>query len=86
MGCYYHFWSFQETRPSLSEQNIERGNKKREMDELRREYIKEKGNIFKKCGSVSDGSILKQILQSRIKSKRIFLIEDLCLLILHLKK
>ena len=86
MGCYYHFWSCQETRPSLSEQNIERGNKKREMDELRREYIKEKGNILKKCGSVSGGSILKQILQSRIKSKQIFLIEDLCLLILYLKK
>ena len=27
----------------LSEQDLERGNKKREMDELRREYIKEKG-------------------------------------------
>ena len=32
MGCYYHFCSCQETRPSLSEQDIERGNKKREMD------------------------------------------------------
>ena len=36
MGCYYHFCSCQETRPSLSEQDHERGNKKREMDELRR--------------------------------------------------
>ena len=43
MGCYYHFCSCQETCPSLSEQDIERGNKKREMDELRREYIKERG-------------------------------------------
>ena len=43
MGCYYHFCSCQETRPSLSEQDIERGNKKREMDELRREYIRERG-------------------------------------------
>ena len=42
MGCYYHFCSCQETRPLLSEQDIERGNKKREMDELRREYIKER--------------------------------------------
>ena len=25
MGCYYHFCSCQETRPSLLEQNIERG-------------------------------------------------------------
>ena len=44
MGCYYHFSSCQETRPSLSEQDIERGNEKREMDELRREYIKERGS------------------------------------------
>ena len=43
MGCYYYFCSFQETCPFMSEQDIERGNKKREMDELRREYIKEKG-------------------------------------------
>ena len=43
MGCYYHFCSCQKTRPSLTEQDIERGNKKREMDDMRREYIKEKG-------------------------------------------
>ena len=43
MGCYYHFCSCQETRSSLTEQDIERGNKKREMDEMRREYIQEKG-------------------------------------------
>ena len=43
MGCYYLFYSCQETRPSLSEQDVERGNEKREMDELRREFIKEKG-------------------------------------------
>ena len=34
MGCYYHFWSCQEARPSLTDQEIEQGNKKREMDEL----------------------------------------------------
>ena len=43
MGCYYHFCSCQEARPSLTEQYIERGNKKREMDDMRREYIKKKG-------------------------------------------
>ena len=42
MGCYYHFCSCHEARPSLTEQDIERGNKKREMDDMRREYIKEK--------------------------------------------
>ena len=40
MGCYYHFCSCQEARPSLLDQDIERSNKKREMDDMRREYIK----------------------------------------------
>ena len=43
MGYYYHFCSCQETHPSLSDNDIEWGNKTREMDELRREYIKERG-------------------------------------------
>ena len=43
MGCYYHFCSCQEARPSLTDQDIERGNKKREMNDMRREYMKEKG-------------------------------------------
>ena len=33
----------QETRLSLSDEDIERGDKRREMDDLRREYIREKG-------------------------------------------
>ena len=37
MGCYYHFCSCQEARPSLTEQDIEREKKKREMDDMRRE-------------------------------------------------
>ena len=45
MGCYTYLCSFQDTRPSLSEQDIERGNKKPEMDELSREYMK--GRVYK---------------------------------------
>ena len=43
MVSYYHFCLCLETRLFLSEQAIERGNKKQEMDEMRREYIKERG-------------------------------------------
>ena len=43
MGCYFRFCSCPEARPSLTDQDISRGNKKREMDVIRREYIKEKG-------------------------------------------
>ena len=43
MGCFYHYCPCQETRPSLTEEDIERGLKKREMDQMRKQYIKEKG-------------------------------------------
>ena len=43
MRCYYHFCPCQEILPSLSDEDIERGNKRREMDDLRRRYIREKG-------------------------------------------
>ena len=43
MGCFYHYCPCQEARPSLTEEDIERGNKKREMDQMRKQYIEEKG-------------------------------------------
>ena len=43
MGCSYHFCPCQELRPSLTEEEIQRGSKKREFDALRRHYIQEKG-------------------------------------------
>ena len=43
MGCFYHFCPCQELRPSFTEEDIKRGSRKRELDELRRSYIQEKG-------------------------------------------
>ena len=43
MGCFCHYCPCQETRPSLTEENIERGHKKREMDQMRKQYVKQKG-------------------------------------------
>ena len=43
MGCFYHYCPCQEARPSLTEEDFERGNKKREIDQMRKQYIKEKG-------------------------------------------
>ena len=43
MGCFYHFCPCLELRPSLTEEDIKRGFRKRELDELRRGYIQEKG-------------------------------------------
>ena len=42
MGGFYHYCPCQEARPSLTEEDIERGNKKREIDQMRKQYIKEK--------------------------------------------
>ena len=42
LGCFYHFCTCQELRPSLTEEDIQRGSKKRELDALRRHYIQEK--------------------------------------------
>ena len=43
MGCFYHFCPCHELRPSLTEEDIQRGSKKRELDALRRHYAQEKG-------------------------------------------
>ena len=43
MGCYYHHCPCQEARPSLTDRDIERGMKTRQQDELRRDYIQQKG-------------------------------------------
>ena len=43
MGCYYHYCHCQEARTSLTETDIERGRKTRQQDEMRRDYIQQKG-------------------------------------------
>ena len=37
MGCFYHYCPCQEARLSLTEKDNERGNKKREMDQMRKQ-------------------------------------------------
>ena len=43
MGCCYHHCPCQEARPSPTDTDIERGQKKRQQDEMRRDYIQQKG-------------------------------------------
>ena len=43
MGWFYHLCPCQELCLSLTEEDIQRGSKKRELDALRRHYIQEKG-------------------------------------------
>ena len=42
MGCFHHFFPCQELRTSLTEEDILRGSKNRELDALRRHYIQGK--------------------------------------------
>ena len=43
VGCFYHFYACQEWRPSLTEEDIHCGSKKRELDAMKRDYKQEKG-------------------------------------------
>ena len=42
MGCFYQYCFCQEAQPSPTEENIERGCEKRELDEIRCSYVQEK--------------------------------------------
>ena len=65
MGCYNFSCPCQETCPSLSDVDIDRGNKNREMDDLRREYIRKKGYKSKRCRNVSRRETSKRTKKSR---------------------
>ena len=53
MGCYFQFCPCQEARPSLIDDDIKRGTKKKEMDELRKDYIREKGDTIEEMWECS---------------------------------
>ena len=40
LGCFHHTCPSQDIRPPLTEENIQRGSKKRELHDLRRSYIR----------------------------------------------
>ena len=43
LGCFYFYCLCQEARPSLNEKDLKRGKQKREMDQMRKQYLKDKG-------------------------------------------
>ena len=50
MGCFYHFCPCQELRSSLTEKDIKRGSRRRELDELRRSYTQGKSfTVIEMC-------------------------------------
>ena len=77
MGCYYHYCPCQEVRPSLTDTDIEKGMKKRQQDEMRRDYIQQKVTKLLKSGSVSGGISIKLMHQSKVTSSKTFPTNDL---------
>ena len=70
MGCFYHYCACQETRSSLTEEDIERGNRKRERDQMRKQYIKKKDTMLLKCGNVNgEISTRRQRVLKNIREK-----------------
>ena len=45
-GCYFHYCLCQEARPSSTDNEIKRGTKRREQDQMRRDYTQQKGCKF----------------------------------------
>ena len=43
MGCFYQYCLCKEARPALTEGDPQRGTEKWELDEMRKQYIEEKG-------------------------------------------
>ena len=43
IGCHFHYCPCQEARPSLTDNEITRGITQREKDQMRKEYIQQKG-------------------------------------------
>ena len=58
MGCFYHYCHRREARPSLIEKDIKRGNRKREVDQIRKHYIKD--IMLLKSGNVIGGIFIKR--------------------------
>ena len=73
--CFYHFCSCQELRPSLTEEDVQRGSKKRELDSMHWDdtIYKKKASRLLKCGSANGGDCTKQPIMLSNKSEKTFL-------------
>ena len=66
IGCYFHSCPCQESRASLSEEEMQRGIRKREHDGPRRDYLTKKDTISLMSGSLNGGKELKKRKMSEI--------------------
>ena len=59
IGCFYHYCPCQEARPSLTEEDIERG-KKEKWTRWESSTSKKKDIMFLKCGNTIDGIYMRR--------------------------
>ena len=63
MGCYFHYCPCQEARPSMNDNEILRGIKKREKTECAKNISNRKDTKILKCGSAIGGNYTKPMRQ-----------------------
>ena len=86
-GSFLPILSRQETRLFVRDEDFERGNKRRQMDDLRwSKFSQKRGAKSERCGILSGGKTSNRSKKLRIISDPIFPKNDLSLLNLHRKK
>ena len=61
LGRFYHFCECQEGQICVRDEDIVKGKRKREMDDLCRSYLREKITLPSRCGSVSESFTCERI-------------------------
>ena len=77
MGSYYHYCPCQDARPSLTDTDIERGVKKRQQEEMRRDYIQQKGYQIVEMWECEWWSLYKTDASKKVTSGKTFPTNDL---------
>ena len=70
-GCFYHFFPCQEVRPSLTEDDIKRGGRKKELDKLVEVTHEKKSSLSLKSETVSGGDCTRQLIKLNNMSENI---------------
>ena len=72
VGCFYDFCPCQELRPSLTEEDIKRGSRKKELGELRRGYIQEKSFTVIEMRECEEWKLYKTTTNFKLHSRENF--------------
>ena len=71
VGYYFHYCPCQKAHPFLTDNDIMRGRKKREPDQMRKKYIQQIGSKSLKCGSAIGENFTELMHQSKVTFRRV---------------